>query len=78
MKKSLVVAGCSYTATTKDFWTPDKHFIYYENYNDLDEKIIYIFSHYDEFEDMINESFEFTKKNYTTKAWYDRFIRGKY
>jgi len=27
---------------------------------------------------MINESFEFTKKNYTTKAWYDRFIRGKY
>ena len=62
----------------EDFWTPDKHFIYYESYNELEEKIDYILNNYSEFEDMINETFEFTKKNYTTKAWYDRFIRGNY
>jgi len=78
LSKSVVLIYKDGDNIIEDFWTPDKHFIYYENYNDLDEKIIYILSHYDEFEDMINESFEFTKKNYTTKAWYDRFIRGKY
>lgn len=76
--KSIVLIYQDGDDIIEDFWIPEKHFIYYKNYNDLDEKIIYILSHYDEFEDMINESFEFTKKNYTTKAWYDRFIRGKY
>ena len=76
--KSIVLVYKDGDNIIEDFWTPDKHFIYYESYNELEEKIDYILNNYSEFEDMINETFEFTKKNYTTKAWYDRFIRGNY
>ena len=41
-------------------------------------EISYVLNNYSEFDNLRNEAFEFTKKNYTTTAWYDKFIRGKY
>ena len=76
--KSVVMVFKDGQNIIEDFWEEDKHFLYYTSYNDLDEKISYVLNNYSEFDNLRNEAFEFTKKNYTTTAWYDKFIRGKY
>jgi len=76
--KSVVMVFKDGQNIIEDFWEEDKHFLYYTSYNDLDEKVSYVLNNYSEFDNLRNEAFEFTKKNYTTTAWYDKFIRGKY
>ncbi len=78
LSKSVVMIFKDAENIIEDFWEEGKHFIYYETYDDLDEKVKYVLDHYSEFDNMRNDAFEFTKNNYTTQAFYNKFLRGKF
>lgn len=55
---------------------PDKDFIYWTNLNDLEEKIQYIISHYDEFQPMIDHAYKVLISNFTTEKFFYRYLQN--
>lgn len=56
------------------FFKPDKEFIYYNDMNDLSEKIKYISEHYSEFEFIVENAFQKAMNNYTVEKFIGNHI----
>ena len=62
----------------ENFCTPDKHFIYYDSKEDLQEKCEHILQNYEDpyYQNIINNAYEHAIENFTTEAFYNRYIKG--
>jgi len=59
----------------ENFFTPNIDFMYFDNENDLREKVEYILNHYNEFDVMRSSAFEKAQNTYTTKHFVERYLQ---
>ncbi|WP_209125525.1 glycosyltransferase [Alkalihalobacillus sp. BA299] len=57
------------------FFEPNKEFIYYQE-NELDKKIAEILKNYNEYLPIVQNAYEKAKNKYTTKAFFDKYLKG--
>ena len=73
--KSLILCMKDPWNEIEEYFTPDIDFLYWTNAEDLDEKIKYILAHYDEFLPMIDRAHNKLINNFTTKHYFDKFLK---
>ena len=59
------------------FYEPDKHFIYFEDLDDLQQKIFEITMDWDNYKQIAEEAHNHFLNNYTTKILYDRIKKNE-
>jgi spore maturation protein CgeB len=57
------------------WFKPDVHFVYWDNKNDLKEKINYILKNYDQYQKIINDAYEEVKKYDIDYMYNNDFIK---
>ena len=73
--KSLLLVKKDPWNLIEHYFLPNKEFLYYENKDDLEDKIHYILNNYSEFSDIINNAYE-RSLNYTAKPLFDIIKSG--
>ena len=58
-----------------DWATPGEHFLYYSSAEELDSKIDHVLNHYDDYQDMIESSHKHALENFTTEAFFNKFLK---
>ena len=58
----------------ESFFSKDE-FVYWTDESDLEEKIKYILSHYNEFEPMVTKAYNRLITNYTTKQFFENYLK---
>lgn len=77
MSKTLVLIYHDPYNSIEDFWTPDEHFIYYYDKEDLTSKVIDINKNYysDKYQNIINAGYEHTKNEHNTQQFYNKYLK---
>lgn len=73
--KSLILCKRDPWNIIEYFFEPEKEFFYYENGADLQEKISYILSHYEEYTTVIEAAYNRAISNYTSKHFIERYVK---
>ena len=56
-----------------EYWfKPDEHFLYYENNEELEEKVRDICNNWNDYEHIVESAFSYALQNYTTKSFIDQ------
>ena len=77
MTKTLVMVYKDPFNYIEDFYTPNEHFIYYEDADDLAEKIEHALDNYEDpfYQDMISKGHERAIKIHETQAFYNTYLK---
>jgi spore maturation protein CgeB len=73
--KSLILCFKDHWKIIEKLFEPDKEFIYFENNEDLKEKINYILNNYDNFKPVVENAFNKAINNYTTQHFFEKFLK---
>jgi len=73
--KSLMLVYKDDHNVINDWFEEDKHFIFFENTNDLKEKLDYIISNYPKFQGIIENAYEHALNNYTVENFVNKYLR---
>lgn len=72
--RSVILCGKDNWNVIEKFFEPDKEFVYYENEQDLKEKLNYIINNYDKYTDMTERAYEKALNNYTTEHFVRKYL----
>jgi hypothetical protein len=73
--KSLMLCQKDYFNVIEEFFEPDKHFIYFTDFNDFNEKVKYITNNYSKFNSMIEDAHTKAKEHYTTEVFVKKYLK---
>lgn len=73
--RSLILCREDAFNIIEQFFEPDREFIYYKN-GHLEQTINKILKNFDHYESVIENAFQKAKKEYTTYAFYEKFLKG--
>ena len=73
--KSLLLVKKDPWNLIEHYFLPDKEFLYYENKNDLEDKLRYILNNYSKFSSVIDNAYK-RSLNYTAKPLFDIIKSG--
>ncbi len=73
--RSLILCFRDHWNVIEYFFEPDKEFIYFDNVQDLEEKIKYILQHYDFYQTIVDNAYEKAINNYTVKHFVEKFLK---
>jgi hypothetical protein len=72
--KSLILCLQDPWNMIESYFEKDKDFIYWTDGNDLEEKIKYILTHYDDYQPMIDHAYDTMMSNFTTECFFNRYL----
>jgi hypothetical protein len=72
--KSLILCYKDYWNVIEYWFEPNKQFIYFDNSNDLRDKLNEILNNYAEYQHIIDSAYEKAINNYTTKHFIEKYI----
>lgn len=73
--KSIILYWKDPWNTIENFFEPEKEFIYFENENDLKEKIEEILNNYDKYKQVAENAYNKAINNYTTKHFVEKYLK---
>lgn len=73
--KSLMLVYEDNHNIVKDWFEEDLHFITFKNSIDLKEKIEYIISNYNNFQEIVNDAYEHALENYTVERFVNKYLK---
>ena len=59
----------------ENFCEPNKHFIYFENKKDFEEKYNHIINNYESYQPMIEETYQYAVDNFTLEAFFKKYLK---
>jgi len=74
--KSLILCFKDRWNVIEYLFEPNKEFIYFDNNDDLKEKINYILNNYSEFTHVIEAAYNKAVNNYTTYHFYEKYLKN--
>lgn len=74
--KSIILSLQDPWNMIESYFEKDKDFIYWTNSDDLEEKIRYILSHYDEFQPMADHAYNTLMNNFTTECFFNQYLKN--
>lgn len=72
--RSVILCAKDNWNVIEKFFEPNKDFVYYENQQDLKEKLDYIINNYEKYTDMIESAYEKAVNNYTTEHFVRKYL----
>jgi len=72
--RSLILVYKDSYNLISDWFDENKHFVFFENSDDLKEKLDYILNNYSEFDKVREAAFEHAKNNYTVEKFVYRYL----
>lgn len=73
--KSLILCYKDPWNVIENFFDPEKEFLYFENENDLSEKIQHILNNYSNYNSLIEAAYNRAINNYTTKHFIEKYLQ---
>lgn len=72
--KSLILVKKDKFNLIEDWFEEEKHFVYFENNLDFEEKLNYILNNYIEFQFIVDNAFNHASNNYLTKHFVKKYL----
>ena len=73
--RSLILVYKDSFNLINDWFEENKHFVFFENSNDLKEKLDYILNNYSKFDEVREAAFQHAKNNYTVEQFVNRYLK---
>jgi hypothetical protein len=73
--KSLIICLQDHWNLIESYFEEGKDFLYWKTPEDLNEKIHYILSHYDDYQPMIEHAYEVLINNFTTLHFFNNYLK---
>jgi len=73
--KSLILCGRDYWNVIEYFFEPNKDFIYYDNMNDLREKLNDVTKNYSNYTHIVDNAYTKAINNYTSHQFVERYLK---